>query len=145
MKNKVIVIIIVVLFILTGALVWYAFSQGADENASENNVFDENNTVDGAEGVQFDNLPEPAPSPSELEQETSSEPQTQEVDISEPPVPAPVPSFDANQFQGVEGSVEAPGGDLPAPGEGIDAPPAPTSSLIPLSEVAKKKLHLNAG
>jgi cytoskeletal protein RodZ len=145
MKNKVIIGIIVVLFALTGALIWYAFRQSAEENASENNVFDENNTVDGAEGFQFDNLPEPAPSPSELEEEAASQPADQEVNISEPPVPAPIPSFDANQFQGVEGSIEAPGGDLPTPGEGIDALPSPTSSLIPLSEVAKKKLLLNVG
>jgi cytoskeletal protein RodZ len=130
MKNKIILIIIIILFALTGALIWYAFSQGADENTSENNVFDENNSVESTEGMMFDSLPEPSPTPSEMNNNPESQTSPREIDLSQPPTPTSEPEF--NQFQGTPENLEPQGS-------------SPTSSLIPLSEIAKKKLLTTVG
>lgn len=56
MKNKVLTIIIILLLALTGALLWYAFTQQPTEDETPD-VFNEEATVDNTEGMEFNTLP----------------------------------------------------------------------------------------
>ena len=106
MKNKVIIFVVIILFALTGAFIWYAFNQDVQEDGASDD-FNQENSLENAEGFQFNELPEPAPTPEELEQQPT-ESSNEEVDLSTPPAPEPVPSFDASQFQGVEEPLDIP-------------------------------------
>lgn len=132
MKNKVIAVVIIILLALTGVLIWYAFNREANEDGTID-AFNQENSLENTEGFEFNNLPEPAPTPEEREQQ-QIEPAADGLNLSAPPAPEPVPSFDGSQIQG-EGTIDAPG----------EFPAGPTSSLIPLFEVAKKKLPQSVG
>ena len=98
MKNKVLTIIIILLLTLTGVLLWYAFTQQSTEDETSD-VFNEETTVENAEGMQFDTLSAPDSSePTDVPESEVGESEVPDTISPDPTSAEPGPSFNPNQI-----------------------------------------------